>query len=206
MWIKFQIPLTFSWFDYLSYISKIVCENFEVFLIWFYDDSLMFDNLNLKWCKFFLIDRILVLENYVMFRHHVCLFSRKLFEFVVWNIGWYIFLWKKWGFVTFSWFFESTSFCYTTVNFYQITIIIPSKFQVFSKFWICKKIQFYVIFGSNCIKFRQKTFFLKLVTSFAQISVKKKENQKSLKISEKSNKHWHLEGINIEIRDTEHKL
>ena len=132
--VLFMYVMKWNKITLLSYISKIVCENFEVFVIWFYEDSLMFDNLTLKWCKFFLIDRISGLENYVMFRHQVCLFSRKLFDFVVWNIGWYIFLWKKWGFVTFSWFYESTSFCYTEVNFYQITIIIPSKFQVFSKF------------------------------------------------------------------------
>ena len=45
-------------------------------------------DLTLKWSNFFPIDRISRLEKYVMFQHQVCVFSRKVFDFVCFPRFW----------------------------------------------------------------------------------------------------------------------
>ena len=44
--------------------------------------------LTLKWSNFFSIGRISRLEKYVMFQHQLCLFSRKIFDFVCFPPFW----------------------------------------------------------------------------------------------------------------------
>ena len=62
-------------------------------------------------------------------------------------------------------------------------------FRFFSNFFeFVKNFNFLSFLVQIWPNFDKKRFFLKLVTSFDQISVKKEENQKSPKKSEKSNK------------------
>ena len=70
-------------------------------------------------------------------------------------------------------------------DFDSYTIKISGFFQTFR---ICAKFKFFVIFGWNLTEFQKTNFFVKLVTSFGQISVKNGENHQSLKNSESTRK------------------
>ena len=70
-------------------------------------------------------------------------------------------------------------------HFNSYTIKISGFFQSVR---ICAKFKFFVIFGWNLTEFQKTNFFVKLVTSFGQISVKNGENHQSLKNSESPRK------------------